>query len=95
MDAKRQSDEIAATEMRPVKVMPRIILGRNESPYAVLRAEWYGVVWAMETRWYYQQHPEAQTLHGWADLPGDEVTASRLHGLAQDDKSPAANAGLC
>jgi len=49
--------------MKPAKVMPRITLGRSaESPYAVFRDEWSRVVWAMETRWYYQEHPEAASL---------------------------------
>ena len=63
MDTPEKSDEIVAAEMRLGKVMPRITLGRTPvSPYAILRAEWYGVVWAMETRWHYQKHPEARTL---------------------------------
>lgn len=55
----------------PKPPMLQIILGRKpESPYAVLRAAWAGVVWAMETRWYYQAYPGAKTLHGgWGDLP--------------------------
>ena len=36
---------------RPMPPMPRIILGRSPaSPYAVMRAQWLGVVWVMETR---------------------------------------------
>ncbi len=63
MDTTEKSNEIAAAEMRPAKMMPRITLGRSPtSPYAVLRAEWFRVVWAMETRWYYQEHPEALSV---------------------------------
>lgn len=82
MEVKTKSDGISAAEMReraeglhlvqtPKPPMLQIILGRKpESPYAVLRAAWAGVVWAMETRWYYQAYPGAKTLHGgWGDLP--------------------------
>lgn len=60
MGTPEKSDEIDAAEMRPAKMMARISLGRSPaSPYEVLRAEWLPVHWAMETRWYYQAHPEA------------------------------------
>lgn len=58
---------------RPMPPMPQITLGRSPaSPYGVLRAEWYGVVWAMETRWSYQEHPASRTLNRFlkaVDLP--------------------------